>query len=78
MPPTFRPYQTEDDYWRIRSFLREVFLFNGRREHSWHVARLDYWRWHLVVNRGFRDLVPGAPNSAVTGSEHGGWAKGCG
>jgi mycothiol synthase len=50
MQPSLRPYQTEDDYWRIRSFLRQVFLLNGRREHSWHVARLDYWRWHLVLN----------------------------
>jgi mycothiol synthase len=50
MQPTFRSYQTEDDYWRIRNFLREVFVLNGRREHSWHVARLDYWRWHFVLN----------------------------
>lgn len=45
-----RPYQTEDDYRRIQDFLREVFMLNGRREHSWHVARLDYWRWHFVLN----------------------------
>lgn len=45
-----RQYQTEDDYWRIRNFLREVFWLNDRREWSWHVARLDYWRWHLVEN----------------------------
>ncbi|MEJ2209567.1 MAG: GNAT family N-acetyltransferase [Anaerolineae bacterium] len=42
----------EGDHWRIRDFLREVFLLNGRREHSWHVARLDYWRWHFVQNLG--------------------------
>lgn len=42
--------QTEDDYWRIRNFLREVFLLNGRREYSWHVARLDYLRWHFILN----------------------------
>lgn len=48
MPLTMRPYENEDDFWRIRSFLREVFLLNGRREHSWHVARFDYWRWHLI------------------------------
>jgi len=47
---SMRPYRSEDDFWRIRSFLREVFLLNGRREHSWHVARFDYWRWHLVQN----------------------------
>ncbi len=36
-----RAYQTEDDYWRIRAFLREAFLLNGRRELCWPVARLD-------------------------------------
>ena len=45
-----RSYQSEDDFWRIRNFLREVFLLNDRREHSWHVARLDYWRWHIILN----------------------------
>jgi hypothetical protein len=35
---TMRPYQTEDDYWRIRAFLRWVMLLNGVRENSWHVA----------------------------------------
>lgn len=48
-----RPYRSEDDFWRIRSFLREVFLLNDCLEHSWHVARLDYWRWHLVLNCQF-------------------------
>ena len=43
-----RPYQSEDDYFRIRNFLREVFVLNGRLEHSWHVARLDHWRWHFM------------------------------
>lgn len=50
MHPSRRLYHSEDDFWRIRSFLREVFLLNGRREHSWNVARFDYWRWHLVEN----------------------------
>lgn len=40
-----RPYQYEDDYWRLRAFLREVFLLNDCREFSWQVARLDYWRY---------------------------------
>jgi mycothiol synthase len=47
---SMRPVQTEDDYWRIRAFLREVFLCNDRLELSWHVARLDYWRWHFIEN----------------------------
>ncbi len=57
MPLTMRSYQTEDDYWRIRAFLREVFLLNGRRELCWHVARLDYWRWHVVENCNACDPV---------------------
>src|SRR5512143_2954049 len=40
-----RSYQEEDDYWRIREFLRQVMLLNNRRELSWHVARMDYWWW---------------------------------
>lgn len=47
-----RPYHGEEDYGRIRAFLRDVFLLNDRRELSWHVARLDYWRWHFVANCG--------------------------
>lgn len=47
-----RNYSTEDDYWRIRDFLREVMSLNGLRELSWHVARFDYWRWHGVENLG--------------------------
>ena len=39
----------EADFWRIRNFLREVFLLNGRVENSWHVARWDYWRWHYIM-----------------------------
>ncbi len=49
---TMRRYQTEEDWWRIREFLRLVFLLNGRRELSWHIARWDYWRWHGVMNLG--------------------------
>ncbi len=50
MKPTFRPYQTEDDFWAMREFLRQVFLLNDRLERSWHVARLDYARWHSCIN----------------------------
>jgi len=52
MKLTMRMYQDKDDYWRIRDFLRQVFLVNGRRELSWQVARLDYWRWHGIENMG--------------------------
>ncbi len=49
MKYSMMPCQNESDYWRIRNFLREVFLLNERIEHSWHVARLDYWRWHYIM-----------------------------
>jgi GNAT superfamily N-acetyltransferase len=45
MKLTRRPCQNDADYWRIRDFLREVFLLNDRHELSWQVARLDYWRY---------------------------------
>jgi mycothiol synthase len=45
-----RPYQTKNDYWLMREFLRQVFILNNRRERSWHVARLDYARWHSCLN----------------------------
>ena len=44
------PYQSEDDFWRMRDFLRRVFLLNNRRQYSWHVLRLDYARWHTCLN----------------------------
>jgi mycothiol synthase len=52
MNATMRRYQDEDDYGRIRDFLRQVFLLNGRRALSWPVARFDYWRWHGIENLG--------------------------
>ncbi len=45
-----RRYESEEDYWRIRAFLRDVFLRNSRRERSWQVYRFDYWRWHGTMN----------------------------
>jgi len=50
MRPILRSYQSEEDYWRMREFLRWVFKANSRLERSWHVARLDYARWHLCLN----------------------------
>jgi ribosomal protein S18 acetylase RimI-like enzyme len=46
---TMRPFTGEDDFWRMRSFLREVFLLNNRLERSWSVPRLDYWHWHFIL-----------------------------
>lgn len=47
---TYRPYQTEEDFWRMRAFLREIFVLNGYQERAWHVARLEYARWHTCLN----------------------------
>jgi GNAT superfamily N-acetyltransferase len=46
---TMHNSQNEEDFWRVRNFLREIFLLNDRLEHSWNVARLDYWRWHYIL-----------------------------
>ena len=45
MKPTMRNYRDENDYGRIRQFLRETMLANGLRAFSWSVQRLDYWRF---------------------------------
>lgn len=50
MKLTLRPYRAEEDYWRIRQFLRDIFLLNNRREINWQVYRWDYWRWNGVEN----------------------------
>jgi len=54
---SFYSYRNEDDFWRIRNFLREVFLLNDRLEYSWHVARMDYWRWHFIMNCHFCESI---------------------
>ena len=51
-----RNYQNEEDYWRIRAFLRQIMILNGSRELSWHVARLDYWWW--FVNPHIEKITP--------------------
>lgn len=45
-----RKYQCEEDYWRVRAFLRTVFLLHDRREVCWPLYRWDYWRWHVNEN----------------------------
>jgi len=50
MKPIMRNYRDENDFWRIRQFLREVFVLNNRLEHSWHIARWEYLRWHMIEN----------------------------
>ena len=46
----------DEDYRRIRDFLREIFLLNGKRELSWQSYRFDYWRWHGLENLEHRKL----------------------
>ncbi len=55
---TLRNYQNEEDFWRIRAFLRKVFVLNEFKELSWPAARLDYWRWHV------RRIIEQAPLSS--------------
>jgi mycothiol synthase len=50
MKLNMRKYRNDEDHWRIRQFLREVFLRNDRHEHSWPLYRWDYWRWHVNEN----------------------------
>ena len=50
MKPTMRNYQTEEDYWCIREFLRGVSLLNDRHDYSWSLLRWDYWVWHVNMN----------------------------
>jgi mycothiol synthase len=50
MPITHRPYQSEDDFWRMRALLRQALVLNNYREISWSVARLEYARWHTLLN----------------------------
>ncbi|MBI5294146.1 MAG: GNAT family N-acetyltransferase [Chloroflexi bacterium] len=50
MKLTMRKYQRDDDHWKMRQFLREVFLLNDRHEFSWPLYRWDYWRWHVNEN----------------------------
>ena len=50
MKPMIRKYQTEEDYWCIREFLREVSILNNRHDFAWSLLRWDYWRWHVNEN----------------------------
>jgi GNAT superfamily N-acetyltransferase len=50
MKLTMRSYQTEEDYWCIREFLREVSTLNNRHDFAWSLLRWDYWRWHVNEN----------------------------
>jgi len=49
MKLNMRAYEAPD-FWKIRAYLREMFLLNGREEHNWQSYRWEYWRWHGVAN----------------------------
>jgi mycothiol synthase len=55
MQLSHRPYQSDDDYWRIRQFFRHVFFLHDRIDRTWHLPRFDYWRWHVY---GIRETNP--------------------
>jgi len=50
MKPILRTYKAENDYWRIREFLRELSLLNDRHDYAWSLLRWDYWVWHVNLN----------------------------
>jgi mycothiol synthase len=49
MELTMRSYEPRD-FWRIRAFLRDTFLRNGREEINWQCYRWEYWVRHGVAN----------------------------
>ena len=50
MKPIRRLYRNEYDYHKIREFLMQMLLLNGRKQVNWHLSRWDYWRWHVNAN----------------------------
>ena len=56
MGPIQRTFQLEEDYWRVREFLREVSRLNDRHDFAWSLLRWDYWRWHVNENIFHFDL----------------------
>jgi ribosomal protein S18 acetylase RimI-like enzyme len=56
-----RRYAGEDDFWRVRAFLRRLLLEAELHPRAWHVVRWDYWRWHGVNNCG-----AASPEATVT------------
>jgi len=50
MKPILRNYRIDEDYFRIREFLREVSLYNNRHDFAWSLLRWNYWRWHANEN----------------------------
>ena len=49
MTLTLHPCNSEDDFFRARNFLREIFLLSKCLDFDSHVALLDHWRWHYIA-----------------------------
>jgi len=49
MKPTLRSCNSEEDFSRVRNYLREIFLLSDRLNFDSHVALLDHWRWHYIA-----------------------------
>lgn len=47
MKLNMRVYNSVEDYWHIREFLRSVMSANNRRDLCWHVTRWDYLFWSI-------------------------------
>lgn len=56
MTLTVRLCRPDDDIWRVRAFLRDVYLLNDRRQRAWQAYRFDYWRCHGAANITHADL----------------------
>lgn len=48
MKLTMHSYRSDEDYWRIREFLRQVMLLNNCRDLRWHVTRWDHLFWSII------------------------------
>ncbi len=47
-----RHYAGDEDYPGLRKLLADALVANELREFSWHPGRLDWYRWHGVMNCG--------------------------
>ena len=50
-----KQYESDEDYWRIRGFFRNLRAEDPRPSVTWNVSDFDYWRWHTLENVWGRD-----------------------
>lgn len=41
--------ESEEYFWRLRAFLRQLYFLNNRQPLCWPTQRLDYWKWHIAT-----------------------------